>query len=125
MNWYLEFLTSLVPTIPSNLQKVDENHLKKHDEEKKSRSEPEKTVLNSGPEKADSDPVSKSPESKRKRKEYEIPGSEPVNPESGVETYRLPDPGSNSTPDPSTPFQVAQEVEEKKKCYKIKDLSLI
>ena len=75
MNWCLEFLTSLVPTIPSNLQKVDENHLKKDDEEKKFRSDSENTVLNVGPEKAGSDPASRSPESKRKRKEEENPDS--------------------------------------------------
>ena len=67
MNWCLAFLTSLVPTIPSNLQKVDENHLKKDDEEKKFRSDSENTVLNVGPEKAGSDPASRSPESKRKK----------------------------------------------------------
>jgi hypothetical protein len=101
------------PKIPSSSPKVY-NHLKKAEDKKKSRSEPEKTELNSTPEKADSDSVSRSPESKRKRKEHEIPGSEHVKPEIEVETYRLPDPGSNPTPDPSTPFQVAQEVEEKK-----------
>ncbi len=59
--------TSLVSTIPCKLQKVDENHLKKDDEEKKFRSDSENTVLNVGPEKAGSDPASRSPESKIKR----------------------------------------------------------
>ena len=58
-------------TILSSSPKAN-NHLKKGDDKNKSRSEPEKTELNSGPEKADSDAVSKSPESKRKRKEHEI-----------------------------------------------------
>jgi hypothetical protein len=38
-----------------------------------------------------------------------------VNPEIGVETNQLPDPGSNPTPDPSTPFQVAQEVKRRRR----------
>ena len=75
MNSCLGFLTSLVPTIPSNLQKVDEKHLEKDDEEKKFRSDSENNVLNVGPEKAGSDPASRSPESKRKRKKEEIPDS--------------------------------------------------
>ena len=91
-------------TNPSSSPKT-KHQLKKGDEQKKSQSEPENTELNSGPEKADSDPVSKSPELKKKRKEHETPGSEPVNPEIGVETDRLPDPGSNPTPDQLTQFR--------------------
>ena len=67
----LAFLTSALSTIPSNLQKVDESHLKKDDEERKFRSDSENTALNVGPEKAGSDPASKSSESNRKRKEEE------------------------------------------------------
>jgi hypothetical protein len=44
-------------TIPSSPSKF-KNHLKKGDDEEKYQSEPENTDLNSGPEKADSDPVS-------------------------------------------------------------------
>jgi catalase len=51
-------------TIPSNSPKVN-IHLKKGVGKLKFRSEPENTELKSGPEKADSDPVSKSQESKR------------------------------------------------------------
>ena len=69
---------------PSSSPKT-KNHLKKDDEQKQSQSEPENTDLNSGPEKADSEPVSKSPELRRKKKkEDETPGSEPVNPECGI-----------------------------------------
>jgi hypothetical protein len=87
-------------TIPSNSPKVN-IHLKKGVGKLKFRSEPENTELKSGPEKADSDPVSKSQESKRRRKEEENPGFNPVNPEIGVETNQLPEFGSNPTPDPS------------------------
>ena len=52
-------------TIPSNSPKVNNIHLKKGVGKQKFRSEPENTELESGPEKADSDPVSKSQESKR------------------------------------------------------------
>ena len=52
-------------TIPSNSPKVHNIHLKKGVGKQKFRSEPENTELKSGPEKADSDPVSKSQESKR------------------------------------------------------------
>ena len=51
-------------TIPSNPPKAN-NHLKKGDEKQKFRSEPENTKLNSGPEKAESDPVSQSQNSKK------------------------------------------------------------
>jgi hypothetical protein len=59
-------------TIPSSSPKVI-NHLEKGEDKNKSRIEPEKTELNSGPEKAESDPVSKSQNSKKKRKEEENP----------------------------------------------------
>ena len=94
-------------TIPSSSPKVN-NDLKKGDEGRKFRPRPEKTEMTSGPEKADSDPVSKSPESKRKRKEEENPGSNPVNPDLGVESNQPPEPGSNPIPDPSKLSQVAQ-----------------
>ncbi len=82
---------------------------------RKFRSEPENTELNSGPVKADSDSVSKSPElKKKKRKEDETPGSEPGNPENGAETDQLPDPGSNPTPNPSSTFQVGKKVEKRR-----------
>ncbi len=54
-------------TIPSNSSKVN-NHLKKGEAKNKSRIEPENTELNSGPVKAESDPVSKSQNSKKKGK---------------------------------------------------------
>ena len=54
------------PTIPSSSSKVN-NHLEKGEDKKKSRIEPENTELNSGPVKADSDPVSKSQILKKKR----------------------------------------------------------
>ena len=99
---------------PSSSPKT-KNHLKKGDEQKQYQSEPENTDLNSGPEKADSEPVSKSPELRRKKKkEDETPGSEPVNPENGVETSQLPDPGSNLTPDPPATFQVGKKVEKRR-----------
>jgi hypothetical protein len=70
------------PTIPSSSPKIN-NHLEKGEDKNKSRIEPENTELNSGPEKAESDPVSKSQNSKknRERKEEENPGFDPVNPE--------------------------------------------
>ena len=61
------------PTIPSSSPKIN-NHLEKGEDKNKSRIEPENTELNSGPEKAESDPVSKSQNSKKKRKEEENPG---------------------------------------------------
>ena len=88
-------------TIPPNSPKVNNIHLKKGVGKQKFRSEPENTELKSGPEKADSDLVSKSQESKRRRKEEENPGFNPVDPEIGVETNQLPEFGSNLTPDPS------------------------
>jgi hypothetical protein len=56
--------------IPSSSLK-DNNHLKKGDEHKKSQPEPENTELNPGPEKADSDSVSKIPELKKKKRKGE------------------------------------------------------
>ncbi len=47
---------------------------------------------------------------KKRRKEDETPGSKPENPEIGVELNQLPNPGSNLTPDPSTPFQAPKGV---------------
>ncbi len=69
-------------TIPSSSPKIN-NHLENGEDKNKSRIEPENTELNSGPEKAESDPVSKSQNSKknRERKEEENPGFDPVNPE--------------------------------------------
>ena len=49
--------------IPSNLTRLN-NHLKRDDEKYGIPISPEKAGLNSGPENPDSDPVSKSPESK-------------------------------------------------------------
>ncbi len=49
--------------------------------------------------KADSDPVSKSQNSKKKRREEENPGFDPVNLEIGVGNLSTAESGSNPTPD--------------------------